>query len=179
MLETAARRFSETGARIQMINQDIREISLHGKTDAVLCINDGINYLTGPDDALKAFKGINAILNEGGVFIFDISSKHKLESMDGKSYFEENDDGLYVWRNEYDKKSDILTMDISLYSHVEDDLYEKSMETHRQRAYEQAEILGLLDEAGFTNVKAFDCFSFNEPLPESVRIQFLAVKKSA
>lgn len=177
MLEVAAQRFADAGAKVQIINQDMREINLHRKVDAVVCINDGINYLTECQDVLKAFDAIYSVLIDGGVFLFDISSAHKLKSMHGKSYFEEDDDGLYIWHNEYSNESDILTMDLSLYSHLEDNLYEKSLETHRQKAHEEKELTKLLEQSGFVDIKTYDCFSLNSPKPKSNRIQFSAVKK--
>ncbi len=177
MLEVAAVRFAEAGAKIQIINQDMREIKLHRKVDAAVCINDGINYITDAEEVLKMFRGVSNILNEGGVFLFDISSKYKLKTMHEKSYFEEKDEGLYIWHNEYDEKNDILTMELSLYSHLEDDLYEKSLETHKQKAYKEDFLIKTLEDAGFSEIHAYNCFALDSPKSESQRIQFAAVKK--
>ena len=177
MLEVAAYRFADAGAKIQTVNQDMRDIKIHRKADAALCINDGINYLTGTKDVLKTFGGVYDILNGGGIFLFDISTKHKLKSMQDKSFFEEKDEGLYIWNSEYDEKSDTLTIEISLYSHYEDNLYEKSLETHVQKAYDVSEIENLLAQAGFSQIEAYECFLRSEPKGNAPRIQFSAVKK--
>jgi ubiquinone/menaquinone biosynthesis C-methylase UbiE len=177
MLEIAAMRFANAGARIPVIRQDMREIRMHGSVDAVICINDGINYLTEDSDVLEVFKSVNRALEPDGVFLFDISTKHKLQSMHEKSYFEENDEGLYIWQSEYDKKSDILTMDLSLYTHYEDDLYEKSLETHRQKAHSPETLEQMLGQSGFAQTKYYECFTELAPSDECDRIQFLTVKQ--
>ena len=176
MLEVAAFRFAEAGAHIQTVNQDIRKMEIHRKADGVLCVNDVVNYLTEKNDVLKAFGRIYDMLGDGGVFLFDISSKRKLKSLHGKQFFEEKDEGLYILSSEYDKKCDTLTMDISLYSHFEDNLYEKSLETHIQKAHTVSGLVELLAQSGFSQMKAYECFSFSGPKDDSQRIQFLAVK---
>ena len=177
MLEVAAMRFANAGARIPVICQDIREINIHGSVDAVVCINDGINYLTENSDVMETFKSVCSALTPGGVFLFDISTKHKLRSMHEKSYFEENDEGLYIWQSEYDENSDILTMDLSLYTHYEDDLYEKSLETHRQKAHSIQTLEKMLNESGFGDTKYYECFTETAPTDDCDRIQFLTVKQ--
>ncbi len=176
MLEIAAMRFANAGARIPVICQDMCEIRMHGSVDAVVCINDGINYLTEDSDISEAFRGVSRVLRSDGAFLFDISTKHKLQSMHEKAYFEENDEGLYIWQSEYDKESDILTMDLSLYTHYENDLYEKTLETHRQKAHSPKNLEKMLDESGFNNTEYFECFTEHAPSDECDRIQFLTVK---
>lgn len=174
MLEVAAQRFAKAGAKIQIVNQDMTDMKLHGKFDAVVCINDGINYITQDANVLKVLNNIYDVLDGNGTFLFDISSQYKLKAMHEKSYFEENDEGLYIWHNEYDEKSDILTMDLSLYTHLEDDLYEKSLETHKQKAHDIEFLSSILDQTGFTDIGIYDGFSHDKLKPDSQRIQFSA-----
>ena len=177
MLEVAAQRFAQAGAKIQIINQDIRNLSLHGGADAAVMANDVINYLTDEGEAESVLKKICGALKPGGILLFDISSSYKLRLMDGQSYFEENDDGLYIWHNEYDKSDETLKMEISLYCHYSENLYEKSLETHIQKAYKEEKLCKMLKDAGFDDVKLFDGFSENPPRSDSGRIQFTAVKR--
>ena len=176
MLETAASKLAEKGVRIQLICQDICSIMLHSKQDVVVCINDGINYLTDLINVKKAFESIFDVLAEGGLFLFDMSSEYKLKSMHDNSFFEETDDSAYIWHNQYDKKSKLLTMDISLFSQIEDDIYEKANEVHTQRAYSVKEIENLLKETGFKDIMYFECFTDKIPSEISQRIQFSARK---
>lgn len=176
MLEVASQRFAYAGARIQIINQDMRDMKLHGAFDAVVCINDGINYIVDDSDVIKVFSGTQKVLEDKGIFLFDISSPFKLKSMHDKSYFEENDEGLYIWHNEYDKARDILTMDLSLYSHIEDDLYEKSLEAHKQKAHECTFLIKSLKQTEFIDINTYDSFTKSLPKSDSRRIQFTAIK---
>ncbi|MCK5069361.1 MAG: class I SAM-dependent methyltransferase [Desulfocapsa sp.] len=173
MLEIATNRFSENSAKIQLICQDILEINLHNKQDAIVCINDGINYISNLDDVKKVFSNIFNTLEKDGVFLFDISSEYKLQSLHDQSFFEENDDSAYIWHNTYNSDTKFLTMDISLYSHIEDTIYEKSNEVHTQRAHSIDEMVTLLKEVGFKDIAYFECFTRNKLTKKSERIQFV------
>lgn len=176
MLEIAAKRFSDYGSKIQLICQDIRDIKLHKKQNAVVCINDGINYILKKEDLDLVFANIFDILHENGIFLFDISSQKKLSSMHLQSYFEENEDSAYIWYNKYDESNKILTMDISLYSQIEKNIYKKLNEIHVQKAYSITEILKSLEATGFHNLNCYDCFTYDKPNLNSDRIQFIAKK---
>lgn len=176
MLEVAAAKFAQNGAKIQLVNQDIRNISLHKKQNAVVSINDGINYLTNLQDVEKTFLSTYDLLDEKGIFIFDISSQFKLQSMHSQSYFEENEKSVCIWHNEFNNQKRILTMDISLYSQIEDNIFEKTSELHKQRAHSILELTDILKLSGFRKVKCYDCFSFDGPKDTSERIQFVAEK---
>jgi ubiquinone/menaquinone biosynthesis C-methylase UbiE len=176
MLEIAAMRFAENGARIQLVCQDIRDIKVHQLQDAVIFINDGINYVTDLNDVEKTFNSIYSTLKEKGIFLFDISSEWKLISMDDKSYFEETDESAYIWYNQFDEKSRLLTMDISLYTHLEDNIFEKSNEVHVQRAHKIKELEHLLKKAGFSKISYYECFTDKKPVEGVNRIQFIVIK---
>ncbi len=176
MLEAAASRFLRSGAKIQLICQDIRDIKLHKKQNAIVCINDGINYIITINDIKKAFKSIYNALLADGVFLFDISSEYKLSSMHNQSYFEEKDKSAYIWHNTYDFNTRLLTMDISLYLQVEESLYEKSNEIHIQRAHLIDEMIDILNQIGFKKIKYYECFTLNKPADDTDRIQFTARK---
>lgn len=176
MLEVAAMRFAENGARIQLVCQDIREIKVHQKQEAVVCINDGINYITQLSDVEKTFKSIYDTLKDDGVFLFDISSEWKLSSMHQKSFFEETDESAYIWHNQYDEKSRLLTMDISFYTQLEDNIFEKSNELHIQRAHKIDELKTLLKKVGFSKITCHECFTDNAPKKGVNRVQFIIRK---
>ncbi len=177
MLEIAANRFAKNGAKIPIVNQNIKNINIPKKQDAVVCINDPVNYLITDEDVSTAFLSIGNALKEGGLFLFDISSEHKLKSLHDKTFYEENDEGLYIWNSYFDKQNQTLTLDLSLYSHLENDLYEKTLETHVQKAHEISFLENALWKAGFTDIRTYDCFTMNTPSTESDRIQFVARKK--
>jgi ubiquinone/menaquinone biosynthesis C-methylase UbiE len=177
MLEVASKRFAEAGAGIRIVNQDLKNININKKMDAVICINDALNYLVNDDEVTEAFSSIYSSLNPCGTFLFDISSEYKLRSMHDKTFFEENDEGLYIWNSYFDEEKKTLTMELSLYSHVQNDLYEKSLETHVQKAHEASFLKNALWKAGFTDIKVYECFSQNAPKDDTNRIQFSAVKR--
>ncbi|MDU7536780.1 MAG: class I SAM-dependent methyltransferase, partial [Peptostreptococcaceae bacterium] len=58
----------------------------------------------------------------------------------------------------------------------EDELPARFEEVHQQRAYTEKEVLKMLKKAGFTNVKTYGDFTFEDPKEDSERIFFVCKK---
>ena len=81
MLSCAKMRMLEKGIDILLINQDMTELKLNSKADAAVCLVDGVNHITDPGKVKKFFSHVKKCLNPGGLFIFDINSRYKLETV--------------------------------------------------------------------------------------------------
>ena len=175
MLSVASDKAHLSGQRITFVKQDMRQLLLPHKVDAVMCACDGVNYLTTPN-ALKAFFGaVFSNLKAGGAFAFDISNREKLLGMGKeKLYAEETDACAYLWQNEFE--DDILKMYLSFYIRAADGRYDKTTETHSQRAWKKCEILDALNEAGFVNVESIGDDEAENPRLGGKRIFFSAAK---
>ncbi len=174
MLNVARQKLLKEGINIRLIQGDMRAISLHKKVDAVVCACDGINYLKTSECVKQAFLSVFNNLNDGGKFIFDISSKNKLISYDNVLYSEDSDEATYIWRNKVE--DDLLTMDITFFVPQDEETYVRFDETHVQRMHTQEEIISWLKETGFTLISVTDDYS-NEPISEKTgRITFIAQK---
>ena len=172
MLLAASDKARSEGQRIRFIRQDMRSLSLPHPVDAVLCACDGVNYLTRPEALKSFFKSAHACLKPGGALAFDISNRLKLLSMGmDRVYAEETDDCAYLWQNEFDEKTQILTMDLSFYIKAPDGRYDNERETHRQRAWKCEEIAQALKECDF---EAISVFGTDES--EDKRVYFSAKK---
>ena len=62
-------------------HQDISNFSLSGRYDVVLCIFDTMNHLLNYENWEHAFSRAYRHLNGGGIFIFDINTRQKLEKL--------------------------------------------------------------------------------------------------
>jgi len=62
-------------------NNDIRNFSLNSKFDVIICMYDTINHLTLFNDWKRIFLNVYTHLNQNGLFIFDINTIYRLETI--------------------------------------------------------------------------------------------------
>ncbi|CEP50183.1 methyltransferase [[Clostridium] sordellii] len=67
-------------------------------------------------------------------------------------------------------------MELAFFIKGEDNRYDKFEEVHQQRAYTEEEVIEMLQESGFGNIKVYGDFTFNKPNEESERIFFICRK---
>lgn len=80
------------------VAQPMQRLRLPQPVDACVCALDSINYVTKPQDVQKTFCRIYESLRPGGLFVFDINTPYKLESLDGQVFLDETEDSYCVWR---------------------------------------------------------------------------------
>ena len=141
-----------------------------------MCALDSINYVTKPQDVQKTFCRIYESLRPGGLFVFDINTPYKLESLDGQVFLDETEDSYCVWRAVYDRRHSLCRYGMDLFQRLEDDTWERSFEEHVERAYTPQELSGWLMDAGFAQVGQFGNLRLAPPQPDEMRIFFAAKK---
>jgi len=174
MLFVAAEKARKAGIRIPFVYQNICSLELHRKVDAMICGCDGINYLDSLEKVQACFESASRYLKENGLFIFDISSKYKFETVLCNNFYgEDREEVTYLWQNEF--SGSICKMDLTFFV-KNGDYYEKFREVHYQRAHEIEEITELLKLSGFTITGIYHEFTFQPVRADSERIHFLAKK---
>ena len=167
-----AREKSE-GLDILYLNQDMTEFELYGTVDFVVSSLDCVNYITDKRDLLKVMKLVNNYLDPGGLFIFDINTRYKLESIIGDNTFIlENDDCFCSWQNEYDKKRKLSDFYLTFFL-KDGEGYTRFDEQHTQRAHEIEEIKALIESSGMRLLKVYHNLSFENPKKNSERVFFV------
>jgi ubiquinone/menaquinone biosynthesis C-methylase UbiE len=178
MLSVAKEKAQKEGVELVLLQQDISELDFDVENlDCVLCACDGFNYITYDDDLLNVFTKTYELLKNEGIFIFDISSYYKLSTILGNNMYGENrEDVAYMWQNYFDEEENLVEMELAFFIKDEDERFKRFEEIHRQRAYTQDEIIILLKEAGFKNIKIYADFKFEAPSEDSQRIFFVCKK---
>lgn len=175
MLDLAMEKRMESGNDILYLCQDMREFELYGTVGAVVSICDCMNYITEPEDLVTVFELVNNYLDPEGIFIFDLNTEYKYETLMGDSTIaEDREDSSFIWENQYEKEEKINIYDVSIFIKEKEDLYRKYHETHYQRAYSLEEIREALEEAGMEFVTAYDAFTKEPPKEDSERIYVVA-----
>lgn len=177
MLEMAnAKRIANKSNTIYVC-QDMRELSLHFKANAIISICDCINYILSLDELLQVFNKVKENLAPGGVFIFDFNTRFYYENVVGETTIaEDRDDVSFIWNNYFDSQESVNELSLSLFikENEEDNRYIKHEEFHLQRGYELNEILDIIQKSNLTLLNAYDAMTRNEPTSKSERIYIIA-----
>ena len=175
MLQVASEKALSSYMKIMFINQDMVSFQINRSFKGVFSFCDVINYVTEEERLLECFRRVYSCLESGGVFIFDISSEHKLKDMIGNNTFTRNEENLcYIWDNYFEGNQ--LEMYITFFV-KQGKLYKRLEERHLQRAYGVEEIKDLLVRAGFKSIESYDDYSFNDINKDTLRISFVAKKE--
>ncbi len=177
MLSMAQQKSYEEGLEIAFINQSMSELDLMGKYDVIYSFGDALNYLIDDEDLLSAFKGVNEYLSDDGYFIFDVNTIEKFRAYGDNTFTESEDDFFYIWENEFDEEEKLNYYYVEIFSKLADeDLYERSFETHTERGYEYEEIISLLKQAGFRDIETYTDLDFTEGTTSKDRLYFICTK---
>lgn len=157
--------------------QSMDKLDLYGTIDACVCCLDSINYVLDPKKLQKALERVYLFLMPGGIFLFDINSPYKLEHLDGQIFLDETEDAYCVWRAEYSKRSHICSYFMDIFQLDEETgLWERENELHQERAYAPEDLVSLLKQTGFQDIKQYGNLKMRAPKQEEDRIFFVARK---
>lgn len=174
MLNIAMEKREKSGHDILYLNQDMREFELYGTVKAIVSICDSINYITDEEDLAEVFRLVNNYLDIDGLFIFDLNTIGKYESIGDTVIAENRDEGSFIWENTYYEDEQINEYDLTLYIKDDNGKYDRYYENHLQKAYSLEKIKELLKQAGLKFVAAYDAFTKNPVQDNSERIYIIA-----
>jgi len=177
MLSVAADKARKSGVTVPFVRQDMCNLSLHRRQDAVLCTCDGLNYLLKPDKVRRFLAAAYRSLKPGGVLIMDISTPYKLENILGNRTLGcQDEDVSYVWQNTYHPRSRTVDLNLSIFVRNEDGTYARFEEKQTQRAHTMEEMQSYLENAGFTKIRFFGEETKRAPKEKDLRWHIRAVK---
>ena len=167
--------------------QDMRSFELYGTVGAVTCCLDSLNYLTREDDLLKCFSSVHNYLDPNGLFLFDMNTPYKFETVYGSNAYVLEDELVYGegdeeeripvfcgWQNTYHEDSGICEFDLSIFEELADGTYRRSDEHQEEKCYSLSEIRTLLEKADFELLGVFSDFAFSTPNEKTERWYFAA-----
>ncbi len=176
MLAEAQRKCDGKG--VLFIRGDMRGFELYGTVAAVFSTCDCVNYLTTTAELDACFSCVRNYLDVGGVFVFDIVTKHRFETYYGQNnYVFDGGDTFLVWENDY-RKSGLCDFVLTLFVRREKDRWEKIVDVQRQRAYSADTIRKRAEKAGLSVVGVFGGTDFSPPAPDSDRCYFVCRRES-
>lgn len=164
---------------VEILNMDMKSFRIKKHYDAAISCCDGLNYLLSEEDLLKFFNNIYGQLNANGIFIFDFSTIYKFENhLSNNTIVSEENNVFMVWENSYNINDNSCEMEINFFVKTENELYSHIHEYQKQRAFKVEYIIDMLENIGFTDIKAFSGYSFDKYKNDDDRIVIVCKKES-
>ncbi|RKI30715.1 class I SAM-dependent methyltransferase [bacterium 1xD8-6] len=176
MLAAAREKCSD---KVLLLHQDIRELDLYGSASAMVCVCDGMNYICTEEELQQVFGRAYTFLEKQGVLIFDMKTEYYYREVLGNRVLADNrENASYIWENMYDAKEKVNEYLLTVYALEDDeqDLFVRTDELHRQKAYDAETVCRCLREQGFGSVEVFGAFTEIEPDKDAERVYFIAQK---
>lgn len=163
-----------------LLCQSMDRLDLYDTVDACVCCLDSVNYVTSPSRLEKAFQRVHLFLNPGGLFLFDINTVEKLESLDGQVFLDEREDVYCVWRTEYSRRTRLCRYFMDIFRlDPGSGLWQRGEELHEERSYPVRELTDMLKGAGFQKIRVYGDRKLRAPQEGEGRIFFVAGKGTA
>lgn len=179
MLTYADKKAQDNGVTdIRFTKQDMRSFKVYTRAQGIICMLDSINCLSDSAAVRDAFESANEALDDGGVFVFDVNSKHKFENVySDNAYILEDEGVLLAWQNFYNAKSKKCDLYLTFFLEDEDGRYTRVDEHIKQKMHTVRTLDKLLAQAGFTveaRVNGFDFGAADENTDD--RIYYICTK---
>lgn len=171
-----AQRVPDMGTAPFFLCQPMERLNLYGTVDACVCMLDGVNHVIRPKNLAKAFSRVRLFLEPGGLFVFDALTPTHFEALDEGLFIDETDDAYCIWRTEYSKRRRICGYAMDLFTR-EGAGWQREQEYNEEFAYTPAELLQMLTDAGFSDIRQHGHLRMRAPEQDARRIFFTAWKK--
>ncbi|MBQ3988931.1 MAG: class I SAM-dependent methyltransferase, partial [Ruminococcus sp.] len=176
MLSLAMQKCIEAGESVLFVQQEMQALTLPETVDTCVCTLDSINHLTDEKDVQRAFERISRYMNAGGLFIFDVNTVYKhREVLADNVFVMENEHVFCVWQN-FPREDDIVDVALDFFAE-ENGVYRRSSEDFSERAYSDAQLRGMLAQAGFAVLAVYGDLCFDAPAPDAQRAIYIAQKQ--
>lgn len=151
MLAVAFEKMQNQKQYIQLLERDMRDLSGFADFDCVLIAIDSLNYLRDAEEVKLTFDGSYKALNSGGVIVFDVHTPKKMTDTFADYLYVENTDELsYIWHVEEDEEPLSVVHELTIFTKNEDGTYNRNIEHHHQRTFDQSDYEQWLIGTGFT-----------------------------
>jgi len=182
MLKYARDRTEKEKVKIVFYHQSMQNLSLRNKFDLVTCWYDSLNYLLTDTDLIRTFKNVSSVLNENGLFVFDMNTLYGLSQIwrrHSPSVQQNTDDTFEVHHSyRFDKRTNSAFLDITGFC-KRGKCWARIKETHQERGYTLKKIRKCLYKAKLKERACWgDIRRMSKPKRTSGRVWFVVQKCS-
>ncbi|MGG5331923.1 class I SAM-dependent DNA methyltransferase [Enterococcus sp. AZ163] len=149
MLMLAQDRALSEGTELQLIVGDMLDLTDIGTYQAVTCFSDSLCYMDSQEQVSKVFQGVYDLLEDNGVFIFDVHSLYQMDSVfPGYSFHDQTEEFAFLWDSYAGEVSHSIEHFLTFFV-KEGDRFERIDELHQERTYPLETYQEMLKTAGF------------------------------
>lgn len=138
-------------AQARLFVADMRKLPEVRAVDAVMCIDDAVNYLLTDADLLAAFRSVSRLLAPGGLYLFDVNCLLTYRTAFAATSAGEHNGLFLVWSGRGQSSMDAgdeATAEITCFTPLKDQTWRRVSTLHRQRHHDQDTLRALLVTAG-------------------------------
>lgn len=172
MLRIARRRLQQ----VKFYKRNMAGFRLDRTFDAIICPYDSINHLLKFADWEKTFRAAYGNLNEGGVFIFDMNTGHKLQQLAKGSSWVRPFDGNFLIMKVIDRGRGIVGWDTTIFERRLENTYRLHREMIKEASFPQERVRSALKRE-FDWVRVLDAEKWGRPGRTSRRLFFVCGKE--
>lgn len=177
MLTVADEKFREEGLNIRLLLGDMANFQTHEKYDCIVSACDSVNYLPDLESERAFIESSFEALEPGGLLLFDMNTVTKYKNVIGDRTFIYDTDEVYcTWESEPDFENDRMNYHLTFFVPDEEGKYSRMDEEQTQYIFYARDILKILRETGFKDIKCYTFGTFLQGGDEADRIQFAAVR---
>lgn len=156
---------------VRFFQRDMTSFRIKRRFDVIVCAFDSINHLLRFTDWQKTFRSVARHLSAGGLFIFDVNTRGKLERLaEGPAWEKWFHRDLVIIKVTGDRRNKFV-WDVKIFEHQGRDRYNLIHEEIPEIAFPVRRIAAAL-HANFPAVKVLDPFG-EKPSDRSERIYFV------
>lgn len=175
MLREGTRKIEGTRYPVRFSRQDMQGFELPERVTLVVCMFDAVNHLTSANALLSCFRSVYSALIPGGYFIFDANNERCYKTVWRQTEVTHEKRFTVILENSFDVPTRIGKSRVTLFVR-RGDLFERKMETVRERYYPRDEIEHMLRRAGFQVLESTD-FNFTpHPLVGEIKTWWVGRK---
>ncbi|MDR4889016.1 class I SAM-dependent methyltransferase [Fredinandcohnia sp. QZ13] len=177
MLTVANHKAMEAGVKVEFYQQNMLDISGFEPFDLIVIFCDSLNYLQTEIEVQKTFANTFQLLKEDGLFLFDVHSVYKIDSIFMNGPFVSVEDKVsFIWNCFSGENPHSVEHELSFFvknEHNED--YTRFDEFHEQRTFPIETYRNWLGQTGF-RVQDI-CADFTENVQETSERILITAKK--
>ena len=163
--------------QVQWLEGDMTDFDLNLSFDLITIFCDSLNYLPETNDVTQTFANIFNHLSDDGIFIFDVHTPYKMETLfNNQNYIEEQNDTFLAWQAFRGEVPLSVYHEMTFFVSQQNGLYQRFDESHYQRTYEEQIYRNLLKDVGYHSVKTFTDFNIHSHEEDAHRLFFVAKK---
>jgi len=176
MLKKAVEKINTENTEVEFVQEDMKEIKFDKKFSLIVSFFDSINYLTEEEDLARLFNNAVGLLKQDGLFIFDMNSIGRINTIEEKKFVLEGKNYTCFWEDIIDLKQTTWKVQLKIY--FNDDQSQYFEEIHKETGYKKEDIISLLTSVGFSKVKVYKAFTFDEGKDSDNRLYYVVCKNN-